>query len=414
MKRTTTLAIVLTLTFAHLSNDLFQTFFQAIYPQLKESLLLTFTQIGFITLTFQFTSSICQPLVGIATDRRPFPYLLPIGMFLALIGVAMISFAQSFSAVLLSVGFIGLGSAVFHPEASRLVFMVSGARLGFFQSLFLVGGNVGGSLGALMAAIFIAPYGHGRSIWLTPIAIFTMIIMLPICRWYSRNLNCMKYPQKEKDSKTSSDLQSDSNIDSSLESGEEGSVVLSRSAVWGSLAILMTLIFSKYIYLACFRSYYTFYLIELYGISVRWSQTYLFLFLIAIGTGTLVGGHVGDYIGRKYVIWVSILGAFPFTICIPFVHSLFWTCVLSMLAGFILSSAFSAILLYAQELFPGRVGMIAGLFFGLAFGVAGVASVVLGIVADKYGIDFVFGICSLLPLLGLTTYLLPDLGRGKL
>jgi FSR family fosmidomycin resistance protein-like MFS transporter len=391
--RVASVVIVLALTFTHLANDLFQTFFQAIYPQIKESLLLTFTQIGFITLTFQFTSSICQPIVGFITDKRPLPYLLPVGMMSTLIGVLMISYAVSFMAVLVAVAFIGIGSAVFHPEASRIVFLVSGSRVGFFQSLFLVGGNVGGSFGALFAAILIAPYGHSYSIWLSIFVICTIIILLPICRWYSCNLHRLKISRAEKVS----------------QSNATNSIKLSRTTVIISLVVLMVLIFSKYVYLACFRSFYTFYLMERFGVSVRESQIYLFLFLFAAATGTLVGGPIGDWIGRKYVIWVSILGASPFAICVPFVDSLFLTCLLSVIVGFVLSSAFSAILIYAQELMPGRIGMIAGLFFGLAFGIAGVASVVLGKAADIYGIDFVFGFCSLLPLLGLTTYLLPNI-----
>jgi FSR family fosmidomycin resistance protein-like MFS transporter len=390
----TSFLVVLVLTFSHFANDIFQTFFQAIYPQLKESLSLTFTQIGFITLTFQFTSSICQPIVGFITDKRPFAYLLPIGMMSTLIGVVLISYSYSFFLVLISVGFIGIGSAVFHPEASRIVFLVSGARVGFFQSLFLVGGNVGGSFGALFAAILIAPYGHGYSIWLSIFVIFTIVFLLPVCRWYSRNLHRFKV--------SNSGVVSDS---------AAASVVLPRSTVIISLVVLLILIFSKYVYLACFRSFYTFYLMERFGISVGMSQVYLFLFLFAAATGTLVGGPVGDKIGRKYVIWVSILGAFPFAICLPFVESLFLTCLLSVIVGFILSSAFAAILVFAQELMPGRIGMIAGLFFGLAFGIAGVASVVLGKIADIYGINFVLGICSLLPLLGLTTYLLPNIKK---
>ncbi|MDR1484807.1 MAG: MFS transporter [Planctomycetaceae bacterium] len=400
--KTSSVLVVLALTFAHFANDIFQTFFQAIYPQIKESLLLTFTQIGFITLTFQFTSSICQPLVGFITDRRPFPYLLPLGMTSTLIGVVMISYAGTFSAVLISVAFIGVGSAVFHPEASRIVFLVSGARVGFFQSLFLVGGNVGGSFGALFAAVLIAPYGHGYSIWLSLFVICTIIILFPICRWYSCNLSRLKFSGAGKSN--SGNRVSDSDSDSNLYS-----VKLSRAMVISSLVILMLLIFSKYVYLACFRSFYTFYLMERFDISVGESQVYLFLFLFSAATGTLVGGPVGDWVGRKYVIWVSILGAFPFAVLIPFVESLFLTCLLSVLVGFILSSAFSAILVFAQELMPGRIGMVAGLFFGLAFGIAGVASVVLGKIADVYGINFVFGICSLLPLIGLTTYLLPNL-----
>ncbi|MDR1289636.1 MAG: MFS transporter [Planctomycetaceae bacterium] len=405
--RTGTVVIVLILMFTHLANDLFQTFFQAIYPQIKASLLLTFTQIGFITLTFQFTSSICQPIVGFITDRRPFPYLLPLGMVSTLIGVVMISYADSFTAVLISVAFIGVGSAVFHPEASRIVFLVSGDRVGFFQSLFLVGGNVGGSFGALIAAVLIAPYGLGYSIWLSVLVICTIIVLLPVCRWYSCNLHNLnrehvKIPQRENGSK-------DFCTEKASDGRGRSSVELKRSTVIMSLVVLMVLIFSKYVYLACFKSFYTFYLIERFDVSDGEAQVYLFLFLFAAATGTLVGGQFGDWVGRKYVIWVSILGASPFALCVPFVDSLFWTCFLSVTAGFILSSAFSAILIFAQELVPGRVGMIAGLFFGLAFGIAGVASVVLGKVADMYGIDFVFQVCAFLPLLGLATYLLPNI-----
>jgi FSR family fosmidomycin resistance protein-like MFS transporter len=395
--RISSVLIVLVLTFAHFANDIFQTFFQAIYPQLKESLLLTFTQIGFITLTLQFTSSICQPVVGFITDRRQIPYLLPIGMTSTFIGVVLISYASSFFMVLISVSLIGIGSAVFHPEASRLVFLVSGARVGFFQSLFLVGGNVGGSFGALFAAILIAPNGQSHSIWLSIFVICTIIILLPVCRWYSCNLS------RFESSRSRPNQVQDSQVSNSNK--------LSRATIIMSLTVLMVLIFSKYVYLACFKSFYTFYLIERFGITVGDSQVYLFLFLFSAATGTLVGGPVGDWVGRKYVIWVSILGAFPFAVLIPFVDSLFLTCLLSVVVGFVLSSAFSAILIYAQELMPGRIGMVAGLFFGLAFGIAGIASVVLGKVADIYGINFVFQICAILPLLGLTTYLLPNIKK---
>ncbi|MDR2346626.1 MAG: MFS transporter [Planctomycetaceae bacterium] len=431
--RTTALVIVFILTFTHLANDLFQAFFQAIYPQIKESLLLTFTQIGFITLTFQFTSSICQPIVGMITDKRPLPYLLPIGMTFTLIGVTMISFADSFAMVLVSVGFIGLGSAVFHPEASRIVLLVSGSRVGLFQSIFLVGGNVGGSFGALFAVIFIAPYGHGQTIWLSAFVICTIIALLPVCRWYSCNLNQLKIIRNknnsDKNSDKNSDMNSDKNSDKKSDTKSDmnssnnsilssvphvtSSIELSRAAVIGALIILMTLIFSKYVYLACFRNFYTFYLIECYGVTLQDAQIYLFLFLFAAAIGTLVGGPIGDRIGRKYVIWVSILGAFPFTVSVPLVDSLWGTCLLSITAAFILSSAFSAILMYAQELTPGKVGMVAGLFFGLAFGIAGIASAVLGKFADLYGINFVFEFCSLLPILGLATYLLPNIKPAK-
>ncbi|MDR1479986.1 MAG: MFS transporter [Planctomycetaceae bacterium] len=414
--RAVSIVVVLVLTFTHLANDLFQTFFQAIYPQIKETLSLTFTQIGFITLTFQFTSSICQPVVGYVTDKRPFPYLLPFGMVSTLIGVVLISYADSFAAVLISVAFIGVGSAVFHPEASRIVFLVSGTRVGFFQSLFLVGGNVGGSFGALLAAILIAPYGHGHSIWLSILVICTIIVLLPVCRWYSYNLHRFNQTRNKNKQRENIKIANTNDLndfrtekDKDVDLLGKNLVVLSRSTVVMSLIILMILIFSKYVYLACFRSFYTFYLMERFGVSVGDSQIYLFLFLFAAATGTLIGGPIGDWVGRKYVIWVSILGSFPFAVCVPFVDSLFWTCVLSVLVGFILSSAFSAILIFAQELMPGKVGMVAGLFFGLAFGIAGVASVVLGKVADVYGIDFVFKTCSILPLLGLATYLLPNI-----
>ncbi|MDR1923384.1 MAG: MFS transporter [Planctomycetaceae bacterium] len=391
--RFATVAVVLVLTFTHLTNDLFQSFFQAVYPNIKESLSLTFMQIGFITLTFQVTSSICQPLVGLITDKRPLPYLLPFGMFSTFVGVLMFSYAGSFLAVLLAVSFIGFGSAVFHPEASRIVYLVSGNRAGLLQSLFLVGGNVGGSFGALFAAVILANGHHGNSIWLSVLVICTIILLVPVCRWYSRNISKINRSRVE--------------VDASLAKGS--SKKFSRGTVVISLFILSMLIFSKYVYLALFRMFYTFYLIERFGVSLRESQVYLFLFLFSAAVGTLVGGPVGDRVGRKYVIWGSILGAAPFAFCLPFVGSLWWTCFLSMVIGFILSSAFSAILIYAQELVPGKIGMIAGLFFGLAFGIAGAASVVLGKIADMYGVNFVFQICSILLLLGLITYFLPNI-----
>lgn len=391
----TSYAILCALALSHAFNDTFQSLISAIYPLIKESLALSFTHIGLITLVFQFTSSVFQPVVGWFTDKNPQPYSLPIGMYLTLVGLLLFSQSGHFWSVLVSVAMIGLGSSVFHPEASRLAFMASGGRYGLAQSLFQVGGNFGSSMGPLLAALFIVKNGQKSIVWFALIALVAIVVMTLIGNWYKRNLpHLTRREEKRRENHLSS--------------------AMPRSTVIRSLVVLLVLIFSKYVYLASISSYYTFYLIDKFKVSEHDAPLYLFIYLLAAAAGTLIGGPLGDRIGRKYVIWFSILGCAPFTLLMPYVDSLFWTAVLSGIIGFILSSAFSAILVFAQELVPGKVGMIAGLFFGFAFGIAGIASAFLGKVADWYGIAFVYHLCSYLPLLGLATVFLPNLRTPKL
>lgn len=387
----TVFSILLALSFSHLLNDTIQSLIPAIYPVVKDSLNINFTQIGLITLTFQMTASILQPLVGLFTDKYPQPYSLAIGMGFTLTGLICLSLAHSFYIVLISVGLVGMGSAVFHPEASRLAYMASGGRHGMAQSLFQLGGNAGSSLGPLLAAMIIVPFGQFNVIWFSLAALLAIVVMVNIAGWYKHNRHRVKPKRKAADGVH---------------------VALPTGKVAFALVILLVLIFSKYFYMASMTNYYTFYLMDKFGISVQSAQLYLFIFLFAIAAGTFIGGPVGDRIGRKYVIWISILGVAPFTLLLPHV-SLFWTAVLSVFIGVILSSAFSAILVYAQELVPGKVGMIAGLFFGLAFGMAGIGSAVLGRLADHTSINYVFHVCAWLPLIGLLTGVLPNVERAK-
>ncbi|AHM59679.1 major facilitator superfamily protein [Flammeovirgaceae bacterium 311] len=383
--------VLFALSTAHLLNDTLQSLIPSIYPLVKESLGISFTQVGLITLTFQMVASLLQPVVGMYTDRNPKPYSLAIGMGFSLLGLVLLSQAYTFSLVLVSVALIGMGSAVFHPEASRLARMASGGRHGMAQSLFQVGGNAGSSLGPLLAALIIVPYGQFNIIWFSLAALVAIIILSKLGGWYQNNL----YRLKKKPAANGQDEQQHN---------------LAPKQVAFSLFILMVLIFSKYFYMTSMHSYFTFYLINKFGVSVQGSQIYLFMFLFAVAAGTFIGGPVGDRIGRKYVIWISILGAAPFTLLLPYAN-LFWTGVLSVCIGVIISSAFSAILVYAQELVPGKIGMISGLFFGFAFGMAGIGSAVLGALADHTSIQYVFAICSFLPLLGLVTGFLPDIEK---
>lgn len=387
----TVFSILIALSFTHLLNDTLQSLIPAIYPLVKTSLHLNFTQVGLITLTFQMSASLLQPLVGLYTDRKPQPYSLAIGMSFTLIGLVSLAFAHTFPMVLVSVGLVGIGSSVFHPEASRLAHMASGGKHGMAQSLFQVGGNAGSSLGPLLAAMIIVPLGQFHIIWFSAGALLAIVVMLNISKWYRANMHRIK-PKK------------------AVQQLDQPR--LSNGKVIFSLGILLVLIFSKYFYMASMTSYYTFYLMERFGISVQSSQVYLFIFLFAVAAGTFIGGPIGDRIGRKYVIWISILGVAPFSLLLPHA-SLFWTAVLSVFIGVILSSAFSAILVYAQELVPGKVGMIAGLFFGLAFGMAGVGSALLGRLADQTSIYYVYQVCAYLPLIGLLTGFLPNLEKQK-
>ena len=382
----TAFSVLLAVSFMHLSNDTLQSLIPAVYPLLKDSLTLNFSQIGYITLVFQLASSIFQPVIGWYTDKKPQPYSLPIGMAFSMIGVIMLSLAHSFTMVLIAVAFTGIGSSVFHPEGSRLAHMASGGKRGLAQSIFQVGGNFGSSLGPLLAALLIAPYGQSNIIWFAILAFVAILLMLRASLWYKRNLYRLQAKPRTADTSTP---------------------ILPRKKVIYALVILLILIFSKYIYLASISSYYTFYMIHKFGVNVQNSQYLLFLYLFAAAVGTFLGGPIGDRIGRKYVIWISILGVAPFTLAMPHLN-LLWTVIFSVFIGFILSSAFSAILVYAQELMPGKVGLIAGFFFGFAFGVAGIGSALLGKLADQTSIEYVYFVCSFLPLIGLITVFLPD------
>lgn len=381
------LKVLLALSAAHMLNDIFQATLPAIYPLLKGSYHLTFTQIGLISLTYQLTGSLLQPVVGYYTDRRPKPYSLPVGMGATLCGMALLSQADTFLLMVLSAGLMGIGSSVFHPEASRVARMASGGRHGFAQSLFQVGGNFGTSLGPLLAAAIIIPRGQAHILWFTALALVGILLLTKISGWYQRNMHRLK-PK-------------------AAAHGDFVPVKLERNQVLLALSILVVLIFSKYFYLISLTNYYTFYLMDKFGVSVQGSQIYLFVFLFAVAAGTIIGGPVGDRIGRKRVIWISILGAAPFSLLLPHL-GLTGTVVLSVFIGLILASAFSAILVYAQELVPGNVGLIAGLFFGLAFGAAGIGSALLGRLADHTSIGMVFTVSAYFPLLGLLTAFLPE------
>lgn len=381
-----TLSILLAVSFCHLLNDSIQALLPAIYPLLKASFDLSFAQIGIITLTFQMVGSVFQPFVGHYTDRNPKPYSLVAGMGITLLGLVALALAPNYGAILAAAAMIGLGSAIFHPESSRLARLASGGRHGFAQSLFQVGGNAGTSLGPLLAAFVITRYGRRHILWFTLIALAGMIILSRVGAWYQRHL-------KER-------------LSSTYAHPPHHAVAWPK--VLRGLSILLCLMFSKFFYLASMTNYYTFYVIHKFVLTVPQAQFYLFLFLFAGVVGTFVGGPVGDKLGRKFVIWISILGVAPFSIMLPHVN-LLGTAILSVINGLVLASAFPAILVYATELLPGKVGTIAGLFFGLAFGMAGIASAVLGKVADATSISFVIELCSFLPLIGLLTVFLPEL-----
>ncbi|NML35799.1 MFS transporter [Chitinophaga sp. G-6-1-13] len=387
----TVFPILIALSFTHLLNDTLQSLIPAIYPLVRNTMKLNFTQIGLITLTFQLSASILQPLVGLFTDKKPQPFSLAVGMAFTLIGLVSLSMANTLPMLLVSVALVGIGSSVFHPEASRLAHMASGGKHGMAQSLFQVGGNAGSSLGPLLAAAIIVPFGQFHVIWFSVLALIAIFVMIYIGNWFKGNTHRIK-PKK------------------AVQQLQQQTLPPARVVI--SLGILLMLIFSKYFYMASMTNYYTFYLMDRFGVSIQSSQVYLFIFLFSVAAGTFFGGPVGDRIGRKYVIWISILGAAPFALLLPYAN-LFWTAVLSVFIGVILSSAFSAILVYAQELVPGKVGMIAGLFFGLAFGMAGVASALLGKLADATSIGYVYQVCSYLPLIGLLTGFLPNLEKKE-
>ncbi|HVX87239.1 MAG TPA: MFS transporter [Phycisphaerae bacterium] len=382
----TLLDLLAAVSFCHLLNDMVQSTLPAIYPILKDSFHLNFSQVGLITLDYQIIASLLQPLIGHYTDKRPMPYSLPVGMTFTLLGLILLAIAPSFAILLLASALIGVGSAIFHPESSRVSRMASGGRHGFAQSFFQVGGNTGSAIGPLLAALIVLPHGQISILWFSLAALLAIAILIKVGHWYKSH-HLRLAPKSSHTSHSAS---------------------LPRRKIITALAVLVALIFSKYFYLAGITSYYTFYLIDRFHVSVASSQIHLFIFLGAVAAGTLIGGPVGDRFGRKRVIWVSILGVLPFTLLLPHAN-LFWTTPLSIIIGFVLSSAFSAILVYGQELIPGRVGMISGLFFGVAFGMGGIGAAVLGTLADHTSVVFVYQLCAWLPALGLLTAFLPNI-----
>jgi len=385
----TSFAVLFAIGLCHLLNDMVQALLPAIYPTLKLQFHLNFAQIGLVTLAFQVTASLLQPLVGYFADLKPMPYSLALGMVATLFGLLVLSVAPNYPVLLVAAMMVGLGSAVFHPEASRVARMASGGRYGLAQSVFQVGGNTGQAISPLTAAVLVATYGQRSIVWYAGLALFGILVLFQIGTWYKhhglsriKSHHHVKHPE------------------------------LSRSTVIKSLAVLLALVFSKFVYMSSIGSYYTFYLIHNFGLSVQSAQVHLFFFLAAVAVGTLLGGPLGDRIGRKYVIWFSVLGALPFTLMLPYAN-LFWTGILTVCIGLVLASAFPAIVVYAQELLPGRVGTIAGLFFGLSFGLGGIGAAVLGAVADATSITFVYKICAVLPAIGLLAGFLPNFKAQK-
>jgi FSR family fosmidomycin resistance protein-like MFS transporter len=381
--------ILAAISVSHLLNDLIQSLLPAIYPILKSSFQLDFGQIGLLTLTFQLTASLLQPLVGMYTDRKPQPFSLVVGMGFTLMGLLTLSRAGSYPLLLLGAALVGMGSSVFHPESSRVARMASGGRHGLAQSIFQVGGNAGSALGPLLAAFIVVPFGQSSIAWFSVVALLAMIILFRVGRWYGDRLVDLKARPRAPEAKPAH----------------------TRRHIALSITILMLLVFSKNFYMASLTSYFTFYLMAKFQLSEQDALVYLFVFLGAVAAGTVLGGPIGDRIGRRYVIWISILGVLPFTLLLPYV-GLFWTAVLSMIIGAVLASAFTAILVYATELVPGRVGMIAGLFFGFSFGMGGLGAAFLGQLADLTSIETVYKIVSFLPAVGLLAYFLPKIERG--
>jgi MFS transporter, FSR family, fosmidomycin resistance protein len=377
------------LSFSHFLNDMMQSLIVAIYPLLKGEFHLSFVQIGTITLTYQACASLLQPLIGVYTDRHPKPYSLSVGMCFTLIGMVTLAFAPNYSSVLAAAALIGAGSAIFHPESSRIARLASGGRHGLAQSIFQVGGNAGSALGPLLAAWIIIPQGQTSLAWFAIAAVIAIAVLARVGAWYKRQ-----------------------HIDRPKAHHPVVSSPVSAARVRSSIVVLVLLIFSKYFYVASITSYFSFYLIEKFHLSVRSAQVHLFVFLLAMALGTLFGGPLGDRIGRKRVIWVSILGVAPFSLMLPYVD-LMWVGILTFIIGLILSSAFSAIVVFAQELMPGKVGAVSGLFFGFAFGIGGIGAAVLGGLADTYGIQFVYRLCAYLPLLGVVAAFLPNIERRK-
>jgi FSR family fosmidomycin resistance protein-like MFS transporter len=388
----TTYSILLIISLGHFINDMLQAVVPSVYPIIKSAYGLSFAQVGLITLTYQMTASILQPFVGYYTDKKPMPYSLVIGMSSTLAGLIAVSFASSFYQILAAVSLIGIGSSIFHPESSRVAHLAGGGSKGLAQSIFQVGGNAGSAVGPLLAALIVAPRGQLYIVWFALFAILGMLVLSFISKWYQQHL-------AERVSKGVGSL-------------KDVKPALSTRRIVFAMFVLLILIFSKYFYMASMTSYYTFYLIDKFHVSIAQSQIYLFAFLASVAAGTIIGGPLGDRIGRKQVIWLSILGAAPFTLLLPHV-SLGLTVALSIVIGLIISSAFSAILVYATELVPGKVGLIAGLFFGLAFGMGGLGSAVLGKLADVTNVEYVFGVCAFLPLIGIFTVLLPSTKRAR-
>jgi FSR family fosmidomycin resistance protein-like MFS transporter len=384
--------ILFTIAFSHFINDLLQSVIPSVYPMIKDKYQLSFAQIGLITFTFQLTASLLQPFVGVYTDKKPQPYSLAIGMCFSFAGLLMLAYAESFYSILVAVAAVGIGSSIFHPEASRVAYLGAGGRRGLAQSIFQLGGNAGSAFGPLLVALVVMPYGQHNIIWCSLAAILGIIVLTKIASWYQSQITIRAAAKKE----------------TALEVSH-----LPRKKIITSVIVLLALIFSKYFYLSSMTSYFTFFLINKFNLSVQQSQFYLFTFLAAVAAGTLLGGPLGDRFGRKYIIWVSILGAAPFTLLLPYAN-LFWTGILAVVIGVIIASAFSAILVFAQELVPGKVGLVSGLFFGFAFGIAGIGSALLGKLADYTSISYVFHICSFLPLLGIITGLLPNIKSRKM
>lgn len=389
--QTTAFGIIMSVSFAHLLNDSIQSLIPSIYPLLKGSFNLSFAQIGLITFTFQVTASLLQPLVGAYTDKYPKPFSLAAGMSITLLGLILISFANSFALILMAVALIGTGSSIFHPESSKIAYMASGGRRGWAQSIFQVGGNTGSAIGPLLAAVIVVEYGRSHAVYFGILALIAIFVLLHVGKWAK-----IQYENR---------IRTHKKVDFA-----EHHPHLTKKKVYQSIAILLILIFSKYIYTASISSYYTFFLIEKFHVSIQHSQLFLFAYLLASAVGTYLGGPLGDRYGRKYVIWFSILGAAPFALMLPYVN-LFWTCALSIVIGLVLSSAFPAIIVYAQELLPGKIGMVSGLFYGFAFGIGGVASALLGLLADYKDIYFVYHLCSFMLLMGLVTWWLPNLRK---
>jgi FSR family fosmidomycin resistance protein-like MFS transporter len=383
--------ILTAVSFCHLLNDMVQSLVPSMYPILKDNFHLDFTRIGMLTLTYQITASLLQPVIGYYTDKKPMPYSLPIGMAFTLFGLLLLAIAPSFALLVVAASLIGVGSAVFHPESSRVARLASGGQHGMAQSFFQVGGNTGSAIGPLLAAFIVLPRGQIGAAWFSLAALLGILILMRVGHWYKARI---QQPQAAKTNHS------------------EQPPRLSNKKIAGAMAVLIALIFSKYFYLASFSSYYTFFLMDKFGLSVRSSQIYLFVFFGAVAAGTLIGGPVGDKFGRKLVIWCSILGVLPFTLLLPYVD-LFWTGVLSVIIGFVIASAFSAILVYGQDLIPGRVGAVSGLFFGFAFGMGGIGAAILGRLADATSIIHVYKLCAFLPAIGILTAFLPNLAHPK-